>query len=161
MKSSISYWLAGVGALNKLFCNLVRCFPRQRGGENFNHLRVVEEERERNAMLEKEGEGRGRHLRGIAIFFKDLERTGLSPLLSRPPGGTGVGRILPPLCTSPPIPSPSKAISIYEWFSSTATRLSTPNPLERLPLAGLPTFLSLCRPLLDGKNRQSAPATTI
>ena len=107
------------------------------------------------------GEGRGRHLRGIAIFFKDLERTGLSPLLSRPPGGTGVGRILPPLCTSPPIPSPSKAISIYEWFSSTATRLSTPNPLERLPLAGLPTFLSLCRPLLDGKNRQSAPATTI
>lgn len=95
-------------------------------GENFNHLRVVEEERERNAMLEKEGGGeeRGRHLRGIAIFFKDFERTGLSPLLlSRPPGGTGVGRILPPLCTSPPTHS-SKAISIYERFSSTATRPS-------------------------------------
>lgn len=32
-------------------------------------------------MLEREGGGeeRGRHLRGIAIFFKDLERTGLSP----------------------------------------------------------------------------------
>lgn len=106
-------------------------------------------------MLEREGGGeeRGRHLRGIAIFFKDLERKPLPLLPSRPPGGTGVGRILPPLCTSPPT-HPSKAISIYEWFSSTATRLSTPNPLERLPLAGLATFFSLilCRPPLHGKN---------
>lgn len=51
------------------------------GEGNFNHLRVVEEERKRKETRCRgkrgSGEGRGRHLRGIAIFFKDSERTGL------------------------------------------------------------------------------------
>lgn len=106
-------------------------------------------------MLEREGAGeeRGRHLRGIAIFFKDLERTGLSPSFRPGHQVAPVSAEFYRRCAHPPT-HPSKAISIYEWFSSTATRLSTPNPLERLPLAGLATFFSLilCRPPLHGKN---------
>lgn len=104
-------------------------------------------------MLEREGAGeeRGRHLRGIAIFFKDLERTGLSPSFRPGHQVAPVSAEFYRRCAHLHPPIRRKQFPSTNGFH----RLPPDSrPQERLPLAGLATFFSLilCRPPLHGKN---------
>lgn len=131
------------------------------GEGNFNHLRVVEEERKRKETRCRgkrgSGEGRGRHLRGIAIFFKDSERTGLPC-----PGRRQVAPVSAEFyrrCAHlhPPIhPFVESNFHLRTVFIDChPSTLDPPNPLERHPeLSGNFLFSHPLSPT-DGKNSEA------